>query len=265
MSGQSAAEVEEQELQGFASDTLTVLEFEANGQTILPPLRPNSTVLTAVLASFNRLGAVPLQLAQHGTTLKKLHLGCNDIGDESVAAVLPALTRLTDLCLEGNRLSVLPAAIGRLLSLKELWLHGNQLQSLPEELGRCSSLTVLQAHHNLLTELPAALAHLTRLQGLYLQSNRLSGLAALNKAVLRHLPLQNVALGLNRFDLAEAFDCPGARVGLGWNAGSPPPPLQSALTEWVAVTDQLFEPACRGGPRSDVRRTPNTPPHPPLS
>ena len=73
VSGQSAAEVEEQELQGFASDTLTVLEFEANGQTILPPLRPNSTVLTAVLASFNRLGAVPLQLAQqrcnHGASL----------------------------------------------------------------------------------------------------------------------------------------------------------------------------------------------------
>ena len=39
--------------------------------------------------------------------------------------MLPHLTRLTELCLEGNRLSELPAAIGRLDKLRELWLHGN--------------------------------------------------------------------------------------------------------------------------------------------
>ena len=47
---------------GFASPSLTVLELEANGQTALPPLHPRATVLTALLASYNRLGAAPRML-----------------------------------------------------------------------------------------------------------------------------------------------------------------------------------------------------------
>ena len=47
---------------GFASPSLTVLELEANGQTALPPLHPRAAVLTALLASYNRLGAVPRML-----------------------------------------------------------------------------------------------------------------------------------------------------------------------------------------------------------
>jgi leucine-rich repeat protein SHOC2 len=43
--------------------------------------------------------------------------------------VLPSLTRLTELCLEGNRLHALPASIGALRSLRELWLHGNQVRA----------------------------------------------------------------------------------------------------------------------------------------
>ncbi|EOD05433.1 hypothetical protein EMIHUDRAFT_448656, partial [Emiliania huxleyi CCMP1516] len=173
-----------------------------------------------------------VRLAQHGHSLKKLHLGCN-----GVTCVLPHLTRLTELCLEGNRLSELPAAIGRLDKLRELWLHGNLLTCLPAELGQCASLTVLQAHHNRLAELPAALGALRRLRGLYLQSNRLGGsLAALRQRVLRHLPLQNLALGANAFDLAEASELASelsgsaaravtssghsgaARIGFGWDA-----------------------------------------------
>ena len=52
-----------------------------------------------------------------GATLKKLHLGCNEI--VSVADVLPSLLRLTELCLEGNRITELPADIGRLSRLRE--------------------------------------------------------------------------------------------------------------------------------------------------
>ena len=135
------------------------------------------------------------------------------------------------------------------------------LTCLPAELGQCASLTVLQAHHNRLAELPAALGALRRLrvsrrclggveevsgkcligalprlQGLYLQSNRLGGsLAALRQRVLRHLPLQNLALGANAFDLAEASELASelsgsaaravtssghsgaARIGFGWD------------------------------------------------
>ena len=77
-------------------------------------MSPRDTVLVAVLASFNRMLAVPPQLARHGASLKRLHLGCNRIGDASVAAALPHLTRLQELCLEGNQLTVLPESIGGL-------------------------------------------------------------------------------------------------------------------------------------------------------
>ena len=62
----------------FAADTLAVLEFEANGQSNLAPLHPRNTVLVALLASFNRLGAAPPQLARYGAPLKKLECtqGC---------------------------------------------------------------------------------------------------------------------------------------------------------------------------------------------
>ena len=57
---------------------------------------------------------------RHGGSLKKLHLGCNQISDASVAAVIPHLTRLQELCLEGNRLTTLPEAIGRLGKLRDV-------------------------------------------------------------------------------------------------------------------------------------------------
>ena len=45
---------------------------------------------------------------------------------------------------------------------------------------------------------------------------------------------------------------PGVRLGLGWNRGAPPPSLQGQLTDRFATTDHLYDPACRGGTRSDV-------------
>ena len=229
----------------LCSPMLTMLELEVNEQIALPPLSSSNTLLTSVLASFNRLGGAPMCLATHGRSLKKLHLGCNGLSD--VAPLLPSLTRLVELTLEGNRLSELPAAVGSLAKLKELWVHGNRLRQLPGSLGSCSSLTVLQCHHNLLAELPDALAQLSKLQGLYLQSNRLSDLAGLRRRILDKMPLQNLGLGNNRFDLADAFERDGTRVGLGWNGGGPVPrPLARKLSMWFASTDHALDLHCDG-------------------
>ena len=46
---------------------------------------------------------------------------------------------------------------------------------------------------------------------------------------------------------------PGVRLGLGWNRGAPPPLLRGLLTDRLATTDHLFDPACSGGTRSDAR------------
>ena len=51
---------------------LAVLELEANGQPQLPPLSHTNTLLTTLLASFNRLEIAAPHLARHGATLKKL-------------------------------------------------------------------------------------------------------------------------------------------------------------------------------------------------
>ena len=71
-------------------------------------------------------------------------------------------------------------------------------------------------------------------------------LTELRQRVLCHLPLLNLGLGANSFDVAEAFEMPGVRVGFGWNRGEPPPLLRGILTDRLATTDNKFEPVCRG-------------------
>jgi len=137
------------------SPELRVLELEGNGVTELPPLHPDNMVLTAVLAAFNRLSAIPGALAQCGDSLKILNLGCNRLAGSNLTSVLQQLTHLTCLRLECNGLIQLPgAAIDALVHLRELAVYGNELQTLPEELGSCAALEMLDAHHNHLTTLP---------------------------------------------------------------------------------------------------------------
>jgi leucine-rich repeat protein SHOC2 len=244
--GEAVAERPEQTQ---SSTQLVTFEMEANAAADFPLLCPTNPYLRCVLASFNLLPAVPPSLLRHhGAGLRRLHLGCNRIA--SVDEALPHLPQLTDLMLEGNLLRSLPPSIGGLVRLRELWLHGNSLSSLPDEISSCASLTVLQAHHNALTDLPDAMRCLSRLQGLYLQSNRLTNLASLRARVLDSIPLQNLALGLNHFDLSEAFELPNARVGFGWNFGTPPASLP-ALTDRFATADHLFEP-CAARATGDV-------------
>ena len=125
-------------------------------------------------------------------------------------------------------------------------MFGNQLTALPTEIGLCASLTKIEAHHNRLTTLPSELKKLKKLKSLYLQANELTNLASLRHDVLDHVPLLNLALGANHFDLSEAFELPGTRLGLGWNRGTPPAELSGLLTDHFATIDHLFEPACRG-------------------
>ena len=235
----------------FASPELRVLELDGNSVASFPDMHPGNDTLTTVLASFNRLASIPPQLVACGKSLQVLNLGTNSFGGSiggSALAALPSFAGLTRLRLEVNGLAELPGCIGELKRLRELWIFGNALTALPEELGDCTALETLDAHHNLLTALPTSMARLTKLKSLYLGNNRLIELTALRNTVLRHLPLQNLGLGLNAFDMAEVFEQPGTRVGLGWNRnpGSTPAPLRGKLTEEFAATDHMFDPACPG-------------------
>lgn len=44
--------------------------------------------------------------------------------------------------LYSNKLTCLPAEIGRMAQLRKLWLDSNQLTELPEQLGDCTALQV---------------------------------------------------------------------------------------------------------------------------
>lgn len=90
--------------------------------------------------------------------MQSLKLSGNRLADESLpASALSALTNLTALLLDGNRLTVLPEALSSLTSLLRLDVAHNQLQALPQAIGGCSALRELNVARNQLTELPASL------------------------------------------------------------------------------------------------------------
>src|SRR3972149_2481028 len=67
----------------------------------------------------------------------------------------PFIKRLTKLDISHNRLTSLPAEIGRLQALQELHVRSNQLTSLPAEIGGLRALKDLHVSGNQLTSLPA--------------------------------------------------------------------------------------------------------------
>jgi len=67
-------------------------------------------------------------------------------------------------CAQGNRLTALPASVGRLGALVELFITDNALAALPAQLGGCAALVKVQASFNRLRALPRELARLPRLE-----------------------------------------------------------------------------------------------------
>lgn len=274
--------------EGSVPAELQILEMEGTNLNRFPDCS-DATALTAVVASFNRFHQIPSHLNQCSKTLKILSLGSNKLGLLGAESLLPLglLPHLTKLYLENNGLSELPTCIGNLKNLRELSVFGNNLTFLPIEIGSCSALEVLDAHHNKLTKVAESVRQLVRLKSLYLAANYLTDLKYLRHTVLRfgsplylsplhkqyiierkikttltlilfactrHLrSLQNLQLGANMFDVTDAFELPGVRVGLGWNCGNGklPVSISCALTENFGITDHHYDPICVGH-RGDI-------------
>jgi Leucine-rich repeat (LRR) protein len=96
----------------------------------------------------------------------------------SLPAEIGKLTQLTTLDLSYNQLSSLPAEIGKLTQLNTLGLSGNQLSSLPNEIGKLTQLTYLFLSYNELSSFPAEIGKLTQLKALDLSKNQLSSFPA---------------------------------------------------------------------------------------
>jgi Leucine-rich repeat (LRR) protein len=78
---------------------------------------------------------------------------------------------LTELRLNGNLLTMLPAQVGELRSLVILDLSDNSLSFLPPELGKLTNLVELLLYNNRLSSLPAEMGYLYQLENLGLDGN----------------------------------------------------------------------------------------------
>ena len=99
-----------------------------------------------------------------------------DFGGQGLRALSDALFRytfLTKLHLNYNKLSHLPATIGRLKCLTHLDVSSNMLTELPEELGMLTRLEKLLAFDNQIQALPYELGHLYHLETLGISGNPL--------------------------------------------------------------------------------------------
>jgi internalin A len=65
----------------------------------------------------------------------------------------------------------LPEALGELTKLEELWVNRNKLTVLPDVIGKLTRLSVLRLHENELAALPESLRRLTNLKELNLHNN----------------------------------------------------------------------------------------------
>jgi len=94
------------------------------------------------------------------------------------------------------RFSIIPKEVLRLTELTELWLDNNAISELPAAIGELKTLLVLSLNNNRLATLHPELCSLVNLKRLYLRGNKLEALPNLMGQLLR---LQEVDCSKNRF------------------------------------------------------------------
>ncbi|KAM3870853.1 leucine-rich repeat-containing protein 57 [Diretmus argenteus] len=144
---------------------------------------------------------------------------------------LTANLRTVDL--SGNKIEVLPAAIGNFLQLKSLTLNSNKLNSIPSEIGKLKKLETLSLNGNQLQQLPPAVGQLKALRTLNLAGNQFRefppglgtlrhlDLLDLSKNRIQNVPaevsaLQAIEINLNQNQISvlsgEVSQCPRLKV-----------------------------------------------------
>lgn len=112
-------------------------------------------------------------IGNHLTNLEFLLI--SETGIDSIDFV-EALTRLTRLDAESNKVTRIPTQIGRLSDLLELRLIENSFTQLPSEIGLLSKLTILTVGKNPTGSIPSEIGLLTQLTELDISAMNLSSL-----------------------------------------------------------------------------------------
>lgn len=146
--------------------TLSLVYLINNNFKSIPKLPPN-----VFEAHFTGNDIPTIDPCALPVVLQKLDLGQNDLGSISIQSFPEPYTSssvvtckgLVELHLPLNRLSGLPAILGRCNSLKLLDVSFNEFTDLPECVCSIASLTSLNVSYNRLTALPPSFAHLESL------------------------------------------------------------------------------------------------------
>lgn len=150
----------------------------------------------------------PEELQRLTGNLRTVDLSGNKI--ELLPAAVGNFLQLKSLTLNCNRLTCVPAEIGKLKKLETLSLNGNRIQQLPPSVGQLKALRTLSLAGNQISEFPSGLATLRQLDLLDLSRNQIQNVPA------RVSELQAIEINLNQNQIsalsAEVSQCPRLKV-----------------------------------------------------
>ena len=149
------------------ADSLEVLNLSGNRLTALPDDFSRLTGLRILFCSGNGFREVPPVLGQCAS-LEMVGFKSCQIESVEDAAISPTLRWLI---LTDNRISRLPASLGRCQALQKLMLSGNRLDRLPDEMAACVNLELVRLAANQFRSLPDWLLTLPRLSWLAVAGN----------------------------------------------------------------------------------------------
>ncbi|KAI9817818.1 MAG: Glucose-repressible alcohol dehydrogenase transcriptional effector [Pycnora praestabilis] len=150
-----------------------------------------------------------------------------DFGGQGIRAISEALfdySFLDKLYLNSNKLTHIPAAIGRLTRLNSLDISSNQLSEIPPEIGMLVNLKSLLMFDNSLHSLPSEMGSLFQLDMLGIEGN----------------PLEE--------ELKSEIEHNGTRALITHLRESAPPTLPPSQRDWVVLDDT---PAASAGPQPE--------------
>lgn len=117
--------------------------------------------------------------------LQTVYLQNNNLGDDGLPKELSTLSRLRELNLSGNKLTLFPSQLCEAVSLRYLYLGGNQITEILPEIKALQSLQVLHLGGNQLETVPDELGELHQLGALILCDNRLRRLPRVISSLTR--------------------------------------------------------------------------------
>ncbi|XP_042292937.1 leucine-rich repeat-containing protein 57 [Thunnus maccoyii] len=125
-------------------------------------------------------------------------------------------SNLRTVDLSGNKIEVLPAAIGNFLQLKSLTLNANRLTSIPPEIGNLKKLETLSLNGNRIQQLPPSLVQLRALRTLRLSGNQISEFPS-GLGALRHLDLLDLSRNQIQSVPADVSELQAIEINLNQN------------------------------------------------